>query len=166
MRSLAAGILLLIVASVLLQPLVEQVNITREKIVLRAALANAGRAAKHESVMDIHLRNRDAVVDEGRFRQSFAEAFEKALNLSLKNNAGNGNALTFSSNDGRYNDINVTLQFETEEDDRTGQTISRVRMKAETDFPFRTRYMQLAANARGTRYTLTGESLLVIGVLN
>jgi hypothetical protein len=39
-------------------------------------------------------------------------------------------------------------------------------MKAETDFPFRTRYLQLAAAARGTRYTLTSENLLVIGVLN
>lgn len=164
MRSLAAGILLVIVVSIILQPLVELVNLTREKIVLGAALANAGRAAKHQSIASLHLRNRDAVVNEGQFRQWFADAFESALNLSLVK--VNGNVLQFRSVDGHYKDIIVTLAFETGIDRRTGRTTTRVRMKAETDFPFRTRYLQLAANARGTQYTLTSENLLVIGVLN
>lgn len=164
MKSIAIGILLFILVSFLIQPMVEIANVAREKVILGSALSNACRAAKNTSLKYESIRDLHAQVDQNLFMQNFTETFEKAMNAAFKERSGN--VVTFSSLDERYSEFKVILDFE-EEESSTGQIITKVNVKAEADYNFKTRYLKIANDSRkDLDYKLTAERNLLLTVRN
>lgn len=147
MRNMAIGILVVILAMVLLQPIGEFMNMTREKIQIGSALTNAARSAKDRSLEYDFQINLDAQVNESKFTRFFGESFEDAMDFTWTNKGLDTTLLKFTSNDGRYNEFTVELEYEEKVDESTEQIISIVHMTAETDYKFKTKYLKLAEEA-------------------
>jgi len=164
-KNIAIGILLIILVSIVVEPLVEMGVVFREKVVLSTAISNACRAAKDRSLEYELLRGLDAKINEERFKEYFSDAFESALNVSEQTD--DGNTLTFTSNDGRYNDFTVSLDFSNEENNQTGQWVSEVDVKAQATYKFKTRYLKLAEEAdKDVDYQLISERKYILSVKN
>lgn len=155
---------MVILLSVLVEPMVEIANVMREKVLLGTALSNSCRAAKDRSLNYEKLRDRDAEVDEDLFIQYFSEAFEDAMNATRQ--SVNGNILTFESNDDKYNAFTVTLDFISSTDPVSDQSITTVNVKAESHYKFKTKYLKMAESSSGSEYTLTSERMLLMRVRN
>jgi len=164
LKNIAIGILMVILLSVLVEPMVEIANVMREKIILGTALSNSCRAAKDRSLNYEKLRDRDAEIDEDLFIEYFIEAFEDAMNATGE--AVNGNILTFVSNDGKYNTFTVTLDIVNSTDPSTDQSITTVNVRAESHYKFKTKYLKMAESSSGTDYKLTSERMLLMRVRN
>ncbi|MBY3622586.1 hypothetical protein HGO21_23990 [Acinetobacter sp. CUI P1] len=165
MKNIAIGILLIILVSIVVEPLVEMGVVFREKVVLSTAISNACRAAKDRSLEYELLRGLDAKINEERFKEYFSDAFESALNVSEQTD--DGNTLTFTSNDGRYNDFTVSLDFSNMENTQTSQWISEVNVKAQATYKFKTRYLKLAEEAdKDVDYQLISERKYILSVKN
>lgn len=165
MKNIAIGILLIILVSIVVEPLVEMGIVFREKVVLSTAISNACRAAKDRSLEYELLRGLDAKINEERFKEYFSDAFESALNVSEQTD--DGNTLTFTSNDGRYNDFTVSLDFSNMENTQTSQRISEVNVKAQATYKFKTRYLKLAEEAdKDVDYQLISERKYILSVKN
>ncbi|MGF7046945.1 hypothetical protein J2T13_001447 [Paenibacillus sp. DS2015] len=172
MRNIALGLLVVVLLSIIIEPLVEVLNVCREKIILGSALTNASRAAKDQSIIYESHRDLDAKIDEDRFVDYFAEAFESAIQVELTSRIDN--TLKFNSTDGKYNSFTVTLEFkeefiESERDDgsKVEQIISEVKVKAESTYKFKTKYLRIAESVGGdVDYQLTGERILKLSVKN
>lgn len=165
MRNIAIGICLVIFLSFLVEPMVEIVNVTVEKIKLDAALSNAARAAKDRALLFERQRSLDAEIDPDRFIKYFSEAFEHGMNV--KRLSASQDMLVFTSEDGKYNDIIVTLQFLEKTDIYTEQMVSEVIVRAETEYKFKTKYLKYANDTGGNvGYQLKGERNLVLSVKN
>lgn len=163
MRSIAWGFLAVILLLILIMPLVDLANVMREKIMLGSALTNASRAAENLSLQYDDHRNLDAVLNEIEFVRHFAESLEKALDLTTIH--ASGMTVKFRSNSGLFNDITVTLDFNT----RTGadnRMITEVRMQARTDYKFKTKLLQAAEQATGFKYEMLSERLLLVQIRN
>ncbi|WP_223068042.1 hypothetical protein [Paenibacillus caui] len=167
MKNVAIGILVIILASILIEPLVELLNLGRENIVLGTAITNSARSAKDRSLEYDAQRNLNAQVDEETFADYFSEAFEEAMNVTRTNSGESDTSLEFRSNDGKYNDITVTLDFQEEENRDTEQIVSTVTMEAESNYKFKTKYMKLAEDAgEDVDYMLTERRVLVLSIKN
>ncbi|MEK4104056.1 hypothetical protein NST28_08260 [Paenibacillus sp. FSL R10-2791] len=165
MKNIAVGVLLIILVSIVVEPLVEMGIVFREKVVLSTAISNACRAAKDRSLEYELLRGLDAVINEERFKEYFSDAFERALNVSEQTD--NGNVLTFTSNDDRYNDFTVNLDFSNIENTQTSQWVSEVNVKAQATYKFKTRYLKLAEEAdKEVDYQLISERKYILSVKN
>jgi len=165
MRNIALGLLMVILLSIFIEPLVEFLNVYRERIVLGSALTNAARAAKNRSLVYESQRQLDAKVNQDRFVDLFSESFEDAMQLRLEKR--DGHTLSFSSVDGKYNDFTVTLKFEETTDDASERTISKVTVIAESDYKFKTKYLKLADDAgKDVTYKLIEERKLLLSVKN
>ncbi|AIQ73269.1 MULTISPECIES: hypothetical protein [Paenibacillus] len=165
MKNIAVGVLLIILVSIVVEPLVEMGIVFREKVVLSTAISNACRAAKDRSLEYELLRGLDAVINEERFKEYFSDAFESALNVSEQTD--NGNVLTFTSNDDRYNDFTVNLDFSNIENTQTSQWVSEVNVKAQATYKFKTRYLKLAEEAdKEVDYQLISERKYILSVKN
>ncbi|MEK8205675.1 hypothetical protein NST41_08790 [Paenibacillus sp. FSL L8-0696] len=165
MKNIAVGVLLIILVSIVVEPLVEMGIVFREKVVLSTAISNACRAAKDRSLEYELLRGLDAVINEERFKEYFSDAFESALNVSEQTD--NGNVLTFTSNDDRYNDFTVNLDFSNIENTQTSQWVSEVNVKAQATYKFKTRYLKLAEKAdKEVDYQLISERKYILSVKN
>lgn len=153
---------MVLLLSVLVEPLVEIANVMREKIILGTALTNACRAAKDRSLEYEKWRQLDAEINQDTFKDYFSDAFEDAMNVTR--NPTSGSIMTFQSNDGKYNTISVKLDFtiKTEE----GRSISEVNARAESLYKFKTKYLKLAESAGVDGYHLTGERMLLISIRN
>jgi hypothetical protein len=164
-KNIAIGILLIILVSIVVEPLVEMGLVFREKVVLSTAISNACRAAKDRSLEYELLRGLDAKINEERFKEYFSDAFESALNVSEQTE--DGNTLIFTSNDGRYNDFTVSLDFSNMENTQTSQWISEVKVKAQATYKFKTRYLKLAEEAdKDVDYQLISERKYFLSVKN
>jgi len=164
-KNIAVGVLLIILVSIVVEPLVEMGIVFREKVVLSTAISNACRAAKDRSLEYELLRGLDAVINEERFKEYFSDAFESALNVSEQTD--NGNVLTFTSNDDRYNDFTVNLDFSNIENTQTSQWVSEVNVKAQATYKFKTRYLKLAEEAdKEVDYQLISERKYILSVKN
>ncbi|MEK3946833.1 MULTISPECIES: hypothetical protein [unclassified Paenibacillus] len=165
MKNIAVGVLLIILVSIVVEPLVETGIVFREKVVLSTAISNACRAAKDRSLEYELLRGLDAVINEERFKEYFSDAFESALNVSEQTD--DGNVLTFTSNDDRYNDFTVSLDFSNMENAQTSQRVSEVNVKAQATYKFKTRYLKLAEEAdKEVDYQLISERKYILSVKN
>ncbi|WP_339172570.1 hypothetical protein NSQ55_08335 [Paenibacillus sp. FSL H7-0943] len=165
MKNIAVGVLLIILVSIVVEPLVEMSIVFREKVVLSTAISNACRAAKDRSLEYELLRGLDAVINEERFKEYFSDAFESALNVSEQTD--DGNVLTFTSNDDRYNDFTVSLDFSNMENAQTSQRVSEVNVKAQATYKFKTRYLKLAEEAdKEVDYQLISERKYILSVKN
>lgn len=165
MRNIAIGLLLVILVSIVVEPLVELANVVKEEIMLSTAISNACRAAKDRSLEYELLRGLDAEVDEDKFKEYFADAFENALNVTEKTHAGN--TLTFTSDDGKFNTFTVTLDFDDSTNWQTEQLETSVEIKAAAKYKFKTKYLKLAEDAiRGDDYQLMSERKFLLSVRN
>ncbi|WP_410771620.1 hypothetical protein [Fontibacillus sp. BL9] len=172
MRNIAIGILMIILLSILLEPMRELVNLMREQIAVGTALSNAARIAKDGGLEYESQRKLDAKINEERFAKYFARAFSDAMDLTWTNKADNNpRYLKFKSNDGRYNDFTVELEFEEKTDyenyDSPHLVKTIVDMKAETEYKFKTKYLKLAEDAGEDVATkLTSERTLILTIKN
>lgn len=165
MRNIAIGLCLVIFLSFLVEPMVEIVNVTVEKIKLDAALSNAARVAKDRALLFERQRGLDAEIDPDRFIEYFSEAFEHGMNITCQSSSQD--VLVCTSSDGKYNDFVVSLSFSEETDLYTEQKVSEVVVKAETEYKFKTKYLKIANNtSQDVGYRLTGERKLVLSVKN
>ncbi|MDQ2085698.1 hypothetical protein RBH29_04520 [Herbivorax sp. ANBcel31] len=164
MKNIAIGILIIILTSIIIEPMVETVNILRERVILTSALTNSFRAAKDRSIEEDSRRDLHASVDEELFIEYFCEAFEDAMNLSLS--SIHGNEIIFVCENENYNDFNITVKIDEYEDDITGQIVSEVNLKAASIYNFKTKYLNLAENSLSSDYMLTGERTFLLFVRN
>jgi hypothetical protein len=165
MKDIAIGMLLVVFLSILIEPLVDTANVYREKIIVGSAITNSCRAAKDRSLIYDQMINLDAEVDEELFVDYFSEAFEKAMNMTLISE--NGTTVVFRSNNGKYNDFKVTLSFDSDIDYDTEQVIGKVRVYAESDYKFKTKYLKLAEDSGdATTLKITSERMLLLSVRN
>lgn len=167
MRNIAIGILMVILLSILLEPMREIMNLTVEKIKLGTAVTNAARSAKDRSLEYDFQKNLDAQVNQGKFTEYFGENFESALNLTWTNKYESDYYLKFTSNDGKYNDFIVSLNYEDKTDLDTEQVVTTVKLKAESDYKFKTKYLKMAEDASQDVATkLISERTLVLSIKN
>ncbi|WP_055109388.1 hypothetical protein [Paenibacillus ihumii] len=167
MRNIAIAMLLLLLLSVFLEPMVELLNLGKEKIVLGTALGNAARSAKDRSLIYESHRDLDAKVNEEKFVSYFAVAFSDALKLTWTNQGTSSRELTFTSTDGKYNDFTVTVDFVEKIHEETGQIYTKAQLKAQSEYKFQTKYLRLAENARqDVAYQLESERELTLSVKN
>ncbi len=167
MKNVAIGAFVVFLAVVLLQPIGEIMNLTKEKINLGTALTNAARSAKDRSLEYEFQINLDAQVNEEKFVRYFSESFEDAMNFTWTNKGQSSSKLVFRSNDGKYNEFIVELAFEDEEDLASEQIVTKVEMKAETEYKFKTKYLKLAEDAgEDTPTKLTSERTLILSIKN
>ncbi|MFB9324445.1 hypothetical protein ACFFSY_00630 [Paenibacillus aurantiacus] len=165
MRNMAIGILLVILASILIEPLAELANVFRERLTVSTAVNNAVRAAKDRSLEYELLRGLDAKIDESRFKAYFEIAFEDAMNMTRT--GSDGDAMIFRSDDGKYNDFRVALAFDAKEDLASGQTVTEVDVTVESDYKFKTKYLKLAEDAnKDAGFKLIAERSFVVSVKN
>lgn len=165
MRNIAIGILVIVIASILLQPLLELSNVFREKLAVNTALSNAYRAAKDRSLNVEELGNLNALTDETRFKDYFAEAFEDAMNLTLDNKSGD--TLTFKSNSSQYNGFKVTVDFENKLDSPTGQQVTIIELEAVSEYKFKTKYLKLAEDSNpDVGFQIIGKREFTVSVKN
>ncbi|CAH1207680.1 hypothetical protein PAECIP111892_02964 [Paenibacillus auburnensis] len=157
-------ILVVIMASIVIQPLVELANLFREKVTLGSAVSNALRAARDRSLEVELLRGLDARVDEERFRDYFADAFEDTLNVSVSDDSGD--EVTFISNDGKFNDFTVRFAF-VESTDLNGRVVTQVNIDARSAYKFKTKALQLAEEAGSSgEVELISERTYLLSVRN
>ncbi|MEK3903598.1 MULTISPECIES: hypothetical protein [unclassified Paenibacillus] len=162
MRTFAVSILIAVMLSILIAPLTEVFNISREQIVLSTALNNALRSAKDRSLVYEKLRGLDAEVDEERFAEYFAEAFGAAMKAGLTRNEGG--QLTFT---GEQQAIQVTLEFRHETEGWNERETTEVHVRAEVPYVFKTSYLRLAREAgQDVDFVMTGERMTVLSVKN
>lgn len=165
MKNIAIGILLVIFLSIIVEPLVEMAIVFKENVVLSTAINNACRVAKDRSLAYDSLRGLDAEVDEAKFKEYFSDAFESAMDLSLL--TSDGDTLKFKSNDSNYNDFQVILNFSTVTNYETEQLVTKVEIKAESTYKFKTRYLKLAeAAGEDVDYKLISERSYLLSVKN
>lgn len=173
MKNIAIGILLVILMSIIIEPMVETANVLREKILLGSALSTSFRVAKDRSftVSDESgqaqydsRRELDAIVDKNLFIKHFSEAFEDAMNLELF--SAYGDELVFVCKNDKYNDFIVTIEITENTDVMSGQIVSEVMVTAESEYNFKTRYLKLAESTLSSNYMLTGERKFFLFVRN
>lgn len=167
MKNVAIGLFVVFLTTVLLQPIAEFMNLTREKITIGTALTNAARSAKDRSLEYDFQINLDAQVNEDRFYRYFGEAFEDALDLTWSNKGLDRHSLKFTSEDGRYGEFTVELEIEEKVDDSTEQHFSIVHITAETNYQFQSKYLQLAEAASNDVSTkLISKRELILSIKN
>lgn len=164
MKNIAIGLLMVVLLSVLVEPLVEIANVMREKIIFGTALSNACRAAKDRSLNYEKLRDRDAEIDLDSFEDYFTEAFEDAMNTTITSKTDS--TMTFASNDGKYNTFTINLDVFTTTDSITGQSYTTVNVKGESHYKFKTKYLKMAENSSGSDYIMKSERMLLLKIRN
>ena len=151
------------ILTILVQPMVEVANVMRQKIVLGSALSNACLAAKDRS---LDMRNDECEMRkliQKIFKDYFSEAFEAAMNVTRI--PSSGNTMVFKSNNGNYNTFCITLDIATKVDTSTGNSITEINVKAETPYKYKTKYLQMAADASSLAiYNLKSERMLLLKV--
>ena len=167
MRNLAIGIFVATFVLLLFQPLVETTNLFTEKVALDAAVMNSCRAAQKNSLMGSSLRDLNASVQEALFRQYFAESFSKTLGLDIVDKISS--PMLFRSSDGKskWGQMTVALEWlEEESDDFDARVVTKVNVKVETPYAFKTDILKRAVGKPGHRYVLKEETTFVLQVVN
>ncbi len=155
---------MVILLSVIIEPLVEIANVMREKIIIGTALTNSCRAAHDRSLAYSKRRDADAETDSENFKYYFSEAFEAAMNVTRVPTIGD--TLSFTSNDDKYNKFTVSLNIANITDSYTDRSITKVNVKAESIYRFKTKFLKLATDTSRIDYNLTSERMLLLRVRN
>ncbi|TCK90647.1 hypothetical protein EDC19_2416 [Natranaerovirga hydrolytica] len=164
MKSIAIGLLTVILAVIIIEPLVEVANVMREKITISSAISNALKAANNRSLEITSLRDRDVTLDESLYVEYFAEAFEDALNLSHLETKDNH--LLFRSNDGQYNDFAVTINIQTQSELETDQLITKINIRAVSEYNFKTKRLKMLGGSIHNSYELVTERISLLKLRN
>lgn len=163
MKGFAKAILVVIAVSLLLEPLLEVINVMREKIVISSALWNACNSASERSVVYENLRDRDIVIDENLYKQYFSEAFGDAIDATLIFTAGD--TLRFSPNNDNYNDFEIDLDFKASTDYR-GLNVVEITAKARSIYKFKTKYLDTANSFSSLEFSMLCERSILLKVNN
>lgn len=165
MREFSIVILVCILISIILEPLIEIVEITREKAIISSAMLNACRASKTQSIDYLDKRDLQATVDNDKFYEYFATAFEDGLDVVRTSSLGN--TMVFRSFDGKLNDIEVQieLQQQTLYDD---QRITKVNVIATTQYKYKTKYLKLVEEKSSTLtdHIIKCEQGYIVSIIN
>jgi len=164
LKNIAIGLLMVVLLSILVEPLIEIANIMREKIIIGSALTNSCRAAEERCIDFGKQRDMDVEIDADLFKDYFSEAFESAMNVIRT--PASGTTMTFTSDDGKYNTFTVTLNISNTVDAFNGKRITEVDVKLKTRYKFKTKYLKLAEGASGTSYDMLSERMLLLRVRN
>ncbi|MFP4697784.1 MAG: hypothetical protein ACLFMO_03665 [Eubacteriales bacterium] len=161
MKSVAKGLLMILILSIIIEPLVEVANIIKEQIVLGTAVSNACRAARNRSLNYEKHRDIQAIIDEDTFREYFSEAFEDAMKVTRT--ASEENSITFTSKDGRHIIVELDITYLK---DTTDKEFSKVEMTVTSQYKFKTKYLQLVEKMNGETFELTSDRMLLIRIRN
>lgn len=162
MKGFAKGILAIILVSLLLQPLIEVINVMREKIIISSALWNACNASSKTSMIYENQRDRDVVIDEILYKQYFTDAFENAMDVDLVSTTDN--TLIFSPNNNSFNDFIVYIYFDTNTE--LGLSITEVTAKAESLYKYKTKYLQTANDFSNIEFSMVCERSILLKIRN
>ena len=162
MKGIAKGVLAIIVIPIFLQPIVEVINVLREKIVISSAVWNACNAAAESSMAYEAFRDRDVKINIEDFKDYFAEAFENAMDAEYE--SSEENSLTFKPYNDNFNDIIVNLSFEDGEENEL-KTV-KVTARAETLYKFKNKYLQLANRESSLDFNMVCERNLILRIRN
>jgi hypothetical protein len=158
-------ILIVLILSIVLTPLVETFLLGREKLTLSATIYNSFRAARQASYSYIDMRRIDAIVDEEIFKRTFAETFAKTYDMDCVDE--NANPLRFKSYDDVYNDFEITLDFNEKSMPGDGDsTFTEVNIRVETEYNFKTKYLQEIDILSADPYLLADERTFNMQVVN
>jgi len=149
--------------SILTTPLVEVFIAGKDKILLSSTVGNSYRTAREASYSYIDMRNVNAVMDEKGFLRCFAGTFATSYAMECTNPTAN--PLRFTSRDDAYNDITVYVDFSYELAD-SGADITVVKVTAESEYKFRTRYMRMISYGDTHPYLLSSTNTFTMRVTN
>lgn len=155
---------MVVLLSILVEPLIETANVMREKIIIGSALTNSCRAAEERCIDFEEQRDMDVEIDSELFKDYFSEAFESAMNVTRT--PASGTTMTFTSDDDKYNTFTVTLDILSTVDALSGKSITEIEVKSRTQYKFKTRYLTLAEGASGMSYDILSERMLLLRVRN
>ncbi len=162
MKNFAYAILLVIFLSIVIEPLVEIMEVGREKILLNSALYNSYRVAVLTLDSEM-IRDLDARTKENDLIEKFSDAFEEAMEVTQINRSGN--TLEFRSDAGKYENIIVTVTLNEYNDSLTERGVSKVSITAKTKYKFKTKYLKEVA-ARVPDYFLISDKSYTFSVKN
>ncbi|MDR0570232.1 MAG: hypothetical protein LBG71_03295 [Clostridiales Family XIII bacterium] len=156
MKNTVIALLLVIIAVAFTQPLVETLNVVKEKVTLDAALKNACRAARHNALSEARLGDLDAKVEEDGFTEHLKKAFAETLDLVPTVSAGG--QLRFTSPRGRWNEISLSVtQIHDESDAFDERGVTKTMLELETPYVFRTALLKKAAALTSKAFVIKGK---------
>ena len=151
MKTFAFGLFIVVLSMVMSQPWIEMYNMVKDKITLDAAILSACRVAARHALdedyynTDVNFGDLNANVDEDEFKYYFADAFEKTLNVDRS--ASSSGEITFTPRDRHWKDIKIMLDFHYNDGAFTGRKVTKVIIKLETKYSFRTPLMSSIATS-------------------
>ena len=156
---MAIGILIVILAAALTQPLIEFAIVLNERVALDSAIMNSCRAARNNALAAAYYYRSDRIVgdlnayiEEAEFRRYFAEALAETLEVSIIDSTAN--PIKFGGNR-RWNSVVIWFGFDYDDDgDFEGHGAGSVTIEVETPYKFRTALLRTAADASGGTYNL------------
>ena len=171
MKGIALSILITMLTAAFLQPLIETANVLKEKIALETAVLNSCRAAKNNSLLEVvsddnyGISDLDAYISVERFKAHFARAFADTLNLDETIYSSH---MSFTSPSNRWNQINVWVSLDDYDSGGRfeGRSVSKIIVRLETNYVFRTNLLQAAVGDGGNSYKITIERPILVQIIN
>ncbi len=106
MRSIAKIILVVIVSTILLQPVVEFATVMKEKIVFSSNMNNALIVAKNDSINILSLRDLNAEIDTSILVDNYAKIISKTMGVEVQTIGSN--TISFKNTD-KFKNLNFTI---------------------------------------------------------
>ena len=159
MKNMMIGILIMILAAALTQPLLEFAVVLNERVALDSAIMNSCRAARNNALASVDYYSSDLIMGDlnayiqgDEFRRFFAEAFSETLGVGIID--ASVNPIRFGEN-ARWNAATIWVGFDYDDSGgNDGYGVSSVTIEVEIQYRFRTRLLQIAAAASGGTYNL------------
>ena len=149
-----------------MEPLLEVIECSREKIMISRAINNAFRAARDRSLTETSIRDLNAEVDKEKFVDYFAETF--ASNLDLDISSKNEEYIIFNCNDGRFNNFRIDLDIYNDSiysaADAYDKEATRIDIALETEYLFKTKLLKQIQET--TDYAIEMETTYLLWVKN
>ena len=163
MRKIISVILIVILAAVIIQPLIETANVLKESLTLDAAIENSCRAAQNNSLVYEELGNQNASIDKDAFREGFSEAFEDTLGLTRLDSRDN--LFSFTSSSRRWHQIDVTIDMAPViNDGLVDLRVNMVTVNIDTPYVFRTALLKAAVGEKTENFRIRLERRFVVQV--
>lgn len=143
-----------LVLSIFIIPIVEVLNVSRERVVLSNIIHNSFRAARDSGYDYYAMRMLNSTPYEENFKKVFANTFAKSLGMTCEDESAN--PLVFKDSD-VYNDFFVDIDFVPVVNEDDQYTVTKVTIKARSDYNFKVGYMRIIASGEEDLFRLTEE---------
>ena len=175
MKNMALGILIVVFIAAFIQPLIEIANVLKDKVTLGAAILNSCRAARNNALASLDYYNGggnmgdlNASIDEDGFRSFFAESFSETLGVDIIN--ASTNPMRFGEN-ARWGEISVRIDLAYNDASDfsfvfSGRGMSRITVRLETPYVFRTGLLQSMAGASEGCYNIEETRVFFVQMIN